>query len=281
MAAAGRPAWPTVAAVATIAVLCVLAVVVANAPANWLASALAERTRGVVLLADARGTVWSGSAVLALGSPLGGPASEASGASTAPVPTALALPGRVTWTLEFERALAPVLHLTHDGVLSQPLAVRYRDGVVALDPGTLELPASLLRLTGAPLNTLLPEGRCTMRWNGLRFEKGQDLPVGEGTLRIAGFALAISPVKPLGDYLVSWSSGATGLAWQLATERGPLDLQGGGSIVAGRSDVRSQVRVAVRVARDAPVAVARQLDPLLDMLGRRSPDEAVIESGRR
>ena len=159
----------TMVATALVAVVCVAAIVVVNAPANWLADYLARRTHGVVLLADARGTIWSGSAVMAVAAPHGAdePAREGAG---------LALPGRVTWTLELERALAPVLLLTHDGVLSRPVAARVRDGVLMLDAGTLALPASMLRLIGAPLNTLLPEGRCSLQWNGLRFD-GDGPPV--------------------------------------------------------------------------------------------------------
>ncbi len=257
-----------IGATAVVAVVCVLAVVVANAPANWLAGYLEARTRGVVLLADARGTVWSGSAVMALAAPS---ATEGS----APV-AGLALPGRVIWTLEIDRTLAPVLHLTHDGVLLQPLTARVREGGLVLEAGTVELPASMLRLVGAPLNTLLPEGRCSLQWNGLRFE-GSGPPVGEGMLRIASFALAISPVRPLGDYLVSWSSGAAGVTWQLATERGPLQLQGGGNLVGSRG----QARVVVTIAPDVAAPTVAQLNPLLDMLGRRGPGEAVIETGGR
>ena len=247
----------------------VVAIVVINAPANWLALYLADRTNGVVLLADAQGTVRSGSAVLALGAP--GSAGDARDAVDR-----LALPGRITWTLEIEGALAPVLHLTQDGVLLQPLLVRLRSDGLALDAGAAILPASILRLTGAPLNTLLPQGRCELRWSALQVD-GRGVPTGDGTLRIASFALAISPVKPLGDYLATWTSGAGGLDWKLRTERGPLFLEGGGSL-AGR---RTQARLVVRVASDAPAAVAARLDPLLDMIGRRGPGEAVIDTAGR
>lgn len=272
MAATHRTSWATIVGTAAVVVLCAVAIVIVEAPANWLARYLADRTNGIVLLADAQGTVWSGSAVMAL----------ASLAATAPSPAdpaaapGLALPGRVTWTLDFERVLAPVLHLKHDGVLLQPVAARVRDGGLTIDPGTVTLPASMLRLLGAPLNTLMPDGRCELHWNALRFE-GQGALVGDGTLRIGSFALALSPVRPLGDYRVTWSSGAQGLTWQLATENGPLDLQGAGSLV-GR---RNQARVVVRIANNAPAPVAAQLGPLLDVIGRRTPDEAIIETGNR
>ena len=252
------------------ALIVVVAIVAINAPANWLALYLADRTGGVVLLADAQGTVWAGSAVMALGSP------AADAVAGAPDTARLALPGRITWTLEFERLLAPVLHLTHDGVLLQPLPVRLRDGGLALDPGAAVLPASMLRLVGAPLNTLLPQGRCELRWNALQID-GRGVPTGAGTLRIASFALALSPVRPLGDYLITWTSGERGLDWRLTTEHGPLELQGAGS-VAGR---RVQARVVVRIAADAPAGAAVQLNPLLDTIGRRGPGEAVIETGSR
>lgn len=264
----------TAALALLVALVVIGAIVVANAPANWLALYLAERTNGVVLLADAQGTVWAGSAVMALGAPRtpdAGPAND-----DRQVVDRLALPGRITWTLEIERVLAPVLHLTQDGVLLQPLLVRFRDGGLALDGGAAVLPASMLRLAGAPLNTLLPQGRCELRWGPLQVD-GRGMPTGDGTLRIASFALAISAVRPLGDYLATWTSGERGLSWKLVTERGPLVLEGGGNF-AGR---RGQARVVVRIASDAPAAVAARLDPLLDMIGRRGPGEAVIDSAGR
>ncbi len=237
-------------------------VVVWNAPANWLAASVASRTGGVVLLADADGTIWSGSAVLALGG------SSDSAAR-------LALPGRIIWQLDFGRMLAPVMHLKHDGVLQQAMTARYANGGLAVDAGTAMLPASLLELVGPPLNTLRPEGRCIVRWQALTVD-GAGNVTGEGTLRIEGFALALSPVRPLGDYRVDWTSTARGAIWRLATERGPLALVGNGT--TGSSG--TQVRVVASIAAGAPVAVAAQLAPLLDMIGRHGTSEAVIETGR-
>jgi len=257
----GAPVALTVAA----AIACVLVVVIWNAPANWLALYVARKTDGLVLLADAEGTVWSGSAVLGLGA--------AHGQSTEPVGARLALPGRIIWRLEWTGVLAPVLHLTHDGVLLQPTTVRYASGALAIDAGAAVLPAAILELAGPPLNTLRPDGRCTLRWNATRI--GDDgVVAGEGTLQIDGLALAISVVRPLGSYLLTWASGARGLTWQLATERGPLALVGNG-VSTGRS---TQARIVVSAAADATPAAAAQLAPLLDMIGRRGPNEAVIET---
>ena len=68
------------------AALGALLALVALAPAAWVAAAVADASGQRLLLADARGTVWSGSAVPVL---TGGEGSR----------DASALPGRVSWTL--------------------------------------------------------------------------------------------------------------------------------------------------------------------------------------
>lgn len=264
------------AVVATLvaAAIVAVAIVVAAAPANWLALYVAHRTRDVVLLADAQGSVWSGSAVVAIGAPTGDAVPSTDRDAVAPTTERLALPGRVTWAVKWGGALAPALHLTHDGVLSQPVVIQRVDHGWTVDAGAAVLPASILRLAGAPLNTLMPDGRCELRWNGLRLDP-QGAVIGEGTMRIGGLALAVSPVRPLGDYLVHWSVDARALTWQLATEHGPLALEGNG-VLAG---ARSQVHVVVRPAPDASPAAVAQLRPLLDMIGRRGANEAVVQLG--
>jgi len=56
------------------------------APASWLASSLAQASGERLLLADARGSIWNGNAVLLLA---GGPGSM----------DAAALPGRLRWRI--------------------------------------------------------------------------------------------------------------------------------------------------------------------------------------
>ncbi len=292
-------ARPVVVVVGAVVVILVVgAVMLVNAPANWLARFLAARTQGRVLLADARGTIWSGNAVLAIGS-RGSDAADADGESTrestreatpdrgrdaadAAVAQSdrLALPGRVIWTLEIVRTLAPVLHLTHDGVLLQPVDVRYANGDLDIGAGAAVLPTSMLQLAGPPLNTLRPEGRSELRWKAMRIDAGGAL-VGEGTVRIVDLSLAVSPVKPLGDYRVTWSNNASGLIWTIATEHGPLELQGSGSRVDSPRGPRAQMRVTARAAADASSAVAAQLKTLLDTIGTRGGNEAVIETGNK
>ena len=68
------------------AVFGLLVALVAFAPARWLAGSIERFSGEHLLLADARGTVWNGSAQVIL---TGGPGST----------DAASLPGRVAWTL--------------------------------------------------------------------------------------------------------------------------------------------------------------------------------------
>ena len=83
------------------AVLGAIGGLIAFAPAAWLASAVASATGDRLLLADARGTVWKGSAVVVL---TGGAGSR----------DATALPGRLDWTLDLEGLAFRLRHGRHD-----------------------------------------------------------------------------------------------------------------------------------------------------------------------
>ena len=252
-------------------VIVVCAVVLAAAPANWIARYVASRSDGRILFADARGTVWRGDAVLALAERGGVDAVAGSSLAAA---SALALPGRINWAVELPHGLALVLLLTHDGVLQQPVRVRVGvGGAIDVAAGAASLPASLLRLAGAPLNTLRPEGQLVVQWDALAINNGRPLAAA-GTVRIGDLAVAISPVRPLGDYRVAWKSDERGVTWRLDTERGPLQLEGMGTIAQ-----RAKVSVRASIASDASPQTVARLKPLLDSMGRRTGDAAVMEIG--
>ena len=86
--------------------------VVAYAPAAWLAQGVQWLTEGRLLLAESRGTVWRGDAVVVL---TGGAGSR----------EARALPGRMTWQLGW-RWPGPRLILQQDCCVTQPLALRFQ-----------------------------------------------------------------------------------------------------------------------------------------------------------
>lgn len=245
-------------ALGLVAVLLALGLVVALFPANWVAQWVAGRSAGRVLLGDARGTLWAGSAVLGF--------QDEGGA-------AMALPGRLVWRLGLAGPATVHLELEHAGVLAAPVAVRLALRLAGgagehveleVGPGAAQLPLGLLAAAGAPFNSLRPEGQARLRWDTLGLAAGR--PRGQGSVDFERLSLALSPVRPLGDYRLGWDLGGDGLRWTLGTLTGALRLQGKGawSWVDG-------VRFAGAAAPDTGIApeLARQLQTLLDVLGPR------------
>jgi len=125
----------------------VLAGLVLFAPASWLASAVASSTDGRLILADARGTVWSGSAVAVLA---GGPGSR----------DASSLPGRLEWTLA-PRWYGAELAARHECCLNGTTVIQVRPGLGRIRATLLprtdwigQWPSAWLGGLGTPWNTL-------------------------------------------------------------------------------------------------------------------------------
>ncbi|WP_455284732.1 type II secretion system protein N [Cupriavidus necator] len=228
---------------------------VAMLPATWIAERVATQTRGRVLLADASGSLWHGSATLAL--------SAGTGSQTATV-----LPGRLQWTLAFWPLLTGTARLvvSHSEAMTAPVAITVTPGGWTAQSGAIRLPAALLEGIGAPFNTLRPDGLMRLDWSTLqgRFSgngKNGNGMSGHMTLRIEQVSSAVSRLRPLGSYRaeIDWA-GAGGGKLQLSTIAGPLHLEGSGTL--GR-----QARFE-GTAQAEPEA-ANQLASLLSLLGRR------------
>jgi general secretion pathway protein N len=172
----------------------VVLVVALNAPAQWLANAIAIASNGHVLLQAPRGTVWNGSAQLLL----------AGGESSA---GAVQLPDRLSWTLTPH-------WLGARATISAPHPVRL--SVAVKNPSTLvwtlaaaqfKAPADILQGLGSPWNTLQLAGALTLTtppnqplsgtWS--THQGWQDL-TGLATLEAAHIQTALSTVRPLGSY---------------------------------------------------------------------------------
>ncbi len=269
-----------------------LAALVAFAPAAWLAAAVKSASDERLQLADARGSLWRGSALLVL---TGGPGSR----------DASVLPGRLHWTLGLASGLTGLdLHARqacciHQRVLLrvQPgwarlrLSVRAADDTAATTPLAAapligQWPAAWLVGLGTPWNTLQPSGLLRLRSPGLGFEWVQ------GSLRISGqaeldlddIASRISTLDVLGSYRLSLRGEAAataeaaapavstqGASLQLSTRSGALQLSGSGLWAAERLRFRGE-------ARAAPGAEA-VLSNLLNIIGRRQGAAAVISIG--
>ncbi|WP_420996037.1 type II secretion system protein N [Cupriavidus sp. 30B13] len=238
--------------------------VLAAFPATWIADGIASQSQRRVLLADAEGSLWKGSATLAL--------SAGAGSETATV-----LPGRLQWSVSFWPLLTGTLRLVvmHTEAMSAPVGVTVTPLGWTAQAGAIRLPAALLEGVGAPFNTLRPDGRMRLDWSMLqgRFFRRAGEPgdggngnggggglTGHLTLRLEQVSSAVSRVRPLGSYRaeIDWAGGAGKL--ELTTLAGPLHLQGSGTL--GR-----QARFEGTANADPDAAA--QLVGLLSLLGRR------------
>ncbi|MCO5400715.1 type II secretion system protein N [Ralstonia soli] len=212
------------------ALLAIAVTVVAQYPAAWAAERVAAATGHRVLLADSQGTLWHGSATLALTAGNGGA-------------DATVLPGRLSWSIDILPLLAGTLraHLTHDRALEKPVTLTVTPGHWEAEAGTVTLPASLLQGIGAPFNTLKLDGRLRAQWTPLWGQFGHskgtpDTAQGALTVTLEQVSSSLSRVRPLGSYqaVVSFG-GVSGGPMQLAlsTLAGPLSLQGQGTLGRG------------------------------------------------
>ncbi|MCY1205930.1 Type II secretion system (T2SS), protein N [compost metagenome] len=224
--------------------------VVAMLPAAWIAARVATQTQGRVLLADASGSLWHGSATLALSAGVGSQ-------------TATVLPGRLQWTLAFWPLLGGSARLvvSHSEAMAAPVAITVTPGGWSAQAGAIRLPAALLEGIGAPFNTLRPDGLMRVDWSTLqgRFS-GQGMR-GHMTLRIEQVSSAVSRLRPLGSYRaeLDWT-GEGGGKLQLSTIAGPLHLEGSGTL---------GLQARFEGTAHAEPEAATQLTSLLSLLGRR------------
>jgi general secretion pathway protein N len=248
---------------ALIALLVTLLVV---APAQWAAGAVRSATNGRVDLAEARGTVWNGSAVLVLAAAADASATRAS------------LPERLSWRLSPWSLLAAHidLMLSHPSALTQPLVIRAPifGGATTLGATTVRLPASLLVGLGAPWNTVRPGGILTLTWDRLQFEPGR--MVGNLSAEWQYASSALTPVSPMGHYRLQTNGVWPGTQLELLTISGPLELKGNGTIPEG-GRLRFTGRAQALAGTDP--GVKAQLTGLISLLGRRDGDGALLNFG--
>ena len=242
---------------------------IAFAPAAWLARAVASATQQRLLLADARGTVWSGSAVAVL---TGGEGSR----------DASALPGRLSWSLR-PRGLGLELRLEQACCLNGQVAVQVRPGFgrveFALAPSSGwvgQWPTAFLGGLGTPWNTMQLGGTVRLASPGLRIEsvQGRWVVDGRADLDLLGVSSRLTTLESLGSYRMSLSGDASnpGISLlTLTTQEGALMLSGNGTW--GPSGVRFRGEARAAAAEEAA------LNNLLNIIGRRSGARSVISIG--
>ena len=250
---------------ALVAAISIGATALVMAPAQWVASAIAQATGDRIVLAEATGSVWQGQASVVLS-----PGQDAGIAR-------IGLPEALSWQLSPWRLLAGTidLTLTHPSALLQPLQLRADlTGRVELLATTARLPAALLAGLGAPFNTIKPGGVISLAWQRLEIHRGrmQGDVVGEWQFATS----ALTTVAPFGNYRLLAEGGFPGTRLTLSTLAGPLELVGDGTIdeqwnfrFAGRARAFSGVDASTRA----------QLAGLVLLLGRREGDSAILSFG--
>jgi general secretion pathway protein N len=243
--------------------------VIAFAPAAWLASAVASATGQRLLLADARGTVWSGSATTVL---TGGPGSR----------DATSLPGRLRWDLGW-RGRALELRLQHACCLNGTVPIELRPGfgrftatVVAPQGWVGQWPAGLLGGLGTPWNTLQLGGTVRLASPGFTVEwvQGRVRMEGRADIELERVSSRLATVDPLGSYrlTIEGNAASAGVAQlTLRTIEGALQLSGSGSW--GPAGVRFRGEARAGAADEAA------LNNLLNIIGRRDGARSVISIG--
>ena len=241
------------------------------APAAWMAAAVNDATGHRLMLSDARGTVWNGSAVLVL---TGGAGSR----------DASALPGRLQWTLGLD-GLALSLRARQPCCMPEAVALRL---VPALGRFRVEWPAGAgkprllgqwpaawLVGLGTPWNTLHPTGTLALRSEGFVVESVQGRWVfqGHAELELRSMASSLSTLDMLGNYRLSLQGQARGEAalLKLSTDSGVLQLGGQGQWLG--SGLRFQGQASAAPGSEAV------LSNLLNIIGRRQGALTIISIG--
>jgi general secretion pathway protein N len=239
------------------------------APASWLAGGVSGATGQRLLLADARGTVWQGSAVLVL---TGGEGSH----------DASALPGRLHWTLGLD-GLALGLGARHACCINGELRLRVVPGLTGLRvdlpavQGPIgQWPAAWLVGLGTPWNTVQPSGSLQLSSSGLSMEsvQGRWRFKGQAELELGSMASRLSTLPVLGSYRLQLQAAASGdeaATLQLTTTSGALQLSGNGQWAA------SKVRFSGQASAAAGAEAA--LNNLLNIIGRRKGALSLISIG--
>lgn len=256
-----------------------------QAPAQWAADALARASDGRLLLAEARGSLWDGSARLVL---TGGPDSR----------DASALPGRLHWTLRPDwRGLA--LQARQDCCLPQPLALQLQPawggwtlrlpapppagvtsgGAAGATPPAAattplgQWPAAWLAGLGTPWNTLQLGGALQLGSPGLVLQSVQGRLRLDGALwlELRDASSRLAPLPVLGSYRLDLQGGGDAPTLRLQTLGGALQLSGQGQWTGARLRLRGEARAAE--GQDGALA------NLLNIIGRRQGALSVISIG--
>ncbi|BDU57358.1 general secretion pathway protein GspN [Limnohabitans sp. MORI2] len=251
---------------------------ITQAPAHWLTHAIEQATGERVLLPDAQGTVWNGTAQWVLNE---GPLNIAATPNTARPASTTTLPTRVTWQLgpridwtNFRVSLSATV--ASACCTPQPVRVDvspvWRGLRMQMSDHTSNWPANWLVGLGAPWNTVQPEGQMQLHTTQLQWtqQAGKETLYGQVELQMQQLSTRLSTLRPLGSYRVRVQGGDT-VALTLDTLEGSLLLQGTGQLINGRVQFNGEASAA----SDAEAALSN----LLNILGQRQGAKSILKMG--
>jgi general secretion pathway protein N len=221
-------------------------------PARWIMAMLPGNWPLAVV--NASGTVWSGSATIAVGPP------ERRRTVAEPL----------RWQLSI--ADGPKLLVSHPW-LGGPLAMTPAWLGIGISGQTLQLPASVLATLDARIAAVGPGGELSLKWPATLIG---------GSKRSAGATLldvqwrnavsTLAPIRPLGDYALALKQGPQGQAeLTLSTQQGPLVLKGTGVLGHGfQFDGTAQADPAANASTQAA------LRDLLAALGPHQNNQTIL-----
>lgn len=237
-------------------------VLVLCAPARWLAALVSSGSGGMVNIADAQGTVWSGSGQLTLH---GGQGSN----------DASVLPGRLQWEVQPELgALTIALRAAccaPEGLFFR-LVPDWAGARLQLADRQSHWPAQVLSGLGTPWNTIRPEGRLLLQSQSfvVQWNQGRWSWTGQLQLDAMDIASRLSTLRPMGSYRLVLSAAQTPRV-ELTTLQGSLQLQGSGQWAGNKLRFEGEASAAP----DRAEALAN----LLNIIGQRVGTRSIIKLG--
>lgn len=214
----------------------------ASAPATLADAGLQRASEGRLRIAEARGTLWSGSGRIEIRDP-GGRSGVSRHLAWRVVAQSL-LRGHLVCELKLEQA-------------SRRFPVTLSVSGIELANADISVPAAVLGMGVPKLAPLGLTGDVKIHVTNLSF--AHDAIVGDATLRWRAAGSALSPVSPLGDYEVRLDGEGTTVRAFLRTVEGPLQLDGNGSWSRGN-------RPAFLAMARVPAQHQQQLAPLLRLI---------------
>ncbi len=215
---------------------------IATAPATLADAGLQRVSDGRLRIAEARGTLWSGTGQLEIRD-AGGHTGMAKRLAWRLQPDA-SLPARITYEVELD---SPPRPFTVTAFWSQ----------IGIEHADISLPALALGLGLAKLAPLELTGEMNLRISNLFI--GRNTTRGSAVLQWRAAGSALSPVSPLGDYELRLEGQDSGARATLHTLEGPLQLDGQASWASGSKPV-------FQVTAHVPSQFQQRLAPFLRLI---------------